>query len=281
MRRHYLIWATVAALTLAAFLTFTQRRVILDAYRTWQRGPIPEEVTRTETITATPVTPTTPVIPAEAGIQNPAAPVIPAEAGIQKPAPEPEKTSSIPSSYNLKVVFIPQAPLKVWDELHEDSCEEASMLMVNAYQRDVASYTPEEADDLIIPFVEHQTEQGDGPSISSARALELMKDYLGLKTAKLIPIDSIDDIKEQIALGRPVILPAAGKLLFNPNFKNGGPLYHMLVAKGYTEDTIITNDPGTRLGANYAYQNDVLWNAIHDWNGGDVENGARVMIIVE
>ena len=50
--------------------------------------------------------------------------------------------------------------------------------------------------------------------------------------------------------GVPVLLPAAGRLLRNPYFSGQGPLYHMLVVKGYTRDgKIITDDPGTRLAA--------------------------------
>ena len=61
-----------------------------------------------------------------------------------------------------------------------------------------------------------------------------------------------------------------------------GPLYHMLVVKGYTKDgTIITNDPGTRRGADFLYDPDALFNAVHDWNGGNVNEGAKVMVVVE
>jgi len=74
-------------------------------------------------------------------------------------------------------------------------------------------------------------------------------------------------------------VPAAGRELGNPNFTDPGPLYHMLVVRGYTENNFITNDVGTRKGENYQYKYDVLMNAIHDWNGGDVNNGQRVVIV--
>ena len=55
----------------------------------------------------------------------------------------------------------------------------------------------------------------------------------------------------------------------------------MLIIKGYTkEGNFITNDPGTRRGADFIYSPGVLMNAIHDWNGGDVDNGKKVMIVV-
>jgi len=96
----------------------------------------------------------------------------------------------------------------------------------------------------------------------------------------VLPLSSVNDLKRAVANGYPVIVPASGKELPNPNFRNGGPLYHMLVVKGYTADRIITNDPGTHLGADFTYTYDGLMNAAHDWNGGDVTHGAPVMIII-
>jgi hypothetical protein len=56
----------------------------------------------------------------------------------------------------------------------------------------------------------------------------------------------------------------------------------MLVVRGWTkEGMIITNDPGTKRGEGYLYEPDVLINAVHDWSGGDVENGRKAMIVVE
>ena len=55
----------------------------------------------------------------------------------------------------------------------------------------------------------------------------------------------------------------------------------MLVVKGYTKDgKWITNDPGTRRGADYVYSNDVLMNAIHSFNKQDMRKGAQEFIVV-
>jgi hypothetical protein len=73
----------------------------------------------------------------------------------------------------------------------------------------------------------------------------------------------------------------AGRQLGNPNYKQPGPLYHMLVIKGYKKNgDFITNDSGTRKGADYIYQADVIMQAMHDWNGGKVKTGKKVMLIV-
>ena len=85
-------------------------------------------------------------------------------------------------------------------------------------------------------------------------------------------------------------MPSAGRELGNPNFKSPGPIYHNLVIRGYTKDgKFITNDPGTRKGEQYIYDQDVVMAAIHDWvpkgdrtiaANGDVATGQRVVLVV-
>ena len=78
-----------------------------------------------------------------------------------------------------------------------------------------------------------------------------------------------------------MLVVADGKVLPNPHFRDGGPEYHALIIRGYTNKTFITNDPGTQFGENFEYKYNDLLNAIHDWNGGDVKNGRRVVLVVE
>jgi len=112
----------------------------------------------------------------------------------------------------------------------------------------------------------------------------MLKEHFGVANARVVPVTSIMDIKKELAKGNAVLLPANGKLLRNPNFRNGGPPYHMITAKGYTDSSVIVNDPGTRLGADYVYKDDVLFTALADWVGANdvgVASGPKVMIVVE
>jgi hypothetical protein len=102
----------------------------------------------------------------------------------------------------------------------------------------------------------------------------------GYEKAEVVEDPSVEDLKKHIVAGYPVIVPTAGRMLGNPNFTGEGPLYHALVLKGFTETTFVTNDPGTRRGADYQYDFETVMNAMHDWNGGDVENGAKVVVVV-
>ena len=187
----------------------------------------------------------------------------------------------LPAEINLKVPFTPQAPHANWELPYGEACEEASVLMVH-YYFEKKTFTKESADKEIKKLVDFQNKKyGFYKDSTADETARFIKDYLKYKKVRVLPA-SIDAIKQELAAGRPVIIPVAGRLLGNPNFRRPGPLYHMLVVKGYTKDgKFITNDPGTRNGANYVYDQKVLMNAIHDWNGGDVNNGKKLIIVVD
>jgi len=92
-----------------------------------------------------------------------------------------------------------------------------------------------------------------------------------------------ENIKEEILRWRPVILPVSGKRLQNPYFSGGGPLYHMVLVIGYdnSDNTFVTHEPGTRYGREYRYDQDLLYDAIADWDHeteGLVKRKAGVVI---
>lgn len=192
-----------------------------------------------------------------------------------------EKT--LPAEINLAVPFIVQAPFANWDAIHEDACEEASAIMLNAVYKGIKSISKDEAEKEIQALTEWEIKRfGYFEDTTAKETALMMQEYYGLSGAQVIYNITAEDIKKELAAGRPVIIPAAGKLLGNPNFRNGGPLYHMLVVKGYTKTGLfIVNDPGTRRGADYTYTVEVLYNAIHDWvKDGDILDGRKAMIVV-
>lgn len=263
----------VAAMLAAIFGTgavaaVSYRHDLIAAIEKWQRGPIPPTVTLEEITTKEKITENR----EKNGVRHPA---VGGESGTEPPQP-------LPISFNLAVPFVLQAPFAVWDEVHEDACEEASIAMLKAFvDSRKAPLSKEEMETMILAIVEYENRTlGYNKDTSAEETAKIMRELYGLN-AKALTLRSLDDIKRRIILGRPVILPAYGKALQNPFFKNGGPVYHMLVAKGWTATHIITNDPGTKHGADFSYPNDILWNAIRDWNGGDVPNGAKVMIAAE
>lgn len=205
----------------------------------------------------------------------------------QKPASDsvaiiqlPVDTSHLPPSIHLAVPFTSQAPEKNWDQPWQDACEEAAILMVDAYYEGYG-LSPLFAKDELLKLLAYENQFGWGGSIDIEKIKQAF-DYWTLVsglTSSIVENPTVDDIKVQLAQGNPVLVVADGKVLPNPNFRNGGPAYHALVVRGYTEDSFITNDPGTQFGENFLYSYDDLMNSIRDWNEGDVSRGRRVILV--
>lgn len=204
-------------------------------------------------------------------------PVIPVQnQSAKQPAEQPA-----PKSFSLGIAFISQAPYAVWDALHEDACEEASLIMVQYYINGIKSISKETAEKEIQDMIRYESSVGFGPSITLAELNAVAANYYQLNSGRVVGNPTVGQIKAEILAGRPVIIPAAGKILPNPNFRNGGPNYHMLVVKGFNETGFITNDPGTRKGNNFWYSYADLMNAIHDWNPDDILTGQKAYFVFD
>ncbi|MBP9718009.1 C39 family peptidase [Candidatus Gracilibacteria bacterium] len=199
-----------------------------------------------------------------------------------EPKVEPKKEEKIPAQKNLAVPFTTQAPHQNWDMPYQEACEEATVLMLDAFIKGYA-LTPDSADAALLKIVDWENKNlGYYKDTTTAETLQILKSHFGIKNVVIKTNVTAELIRKEIALGHPVILPTAGRMLKNPNFKAPGPLYHMVVVKGYLADgRFITHDPGTRNGKDYIYTEEVLLNATHDWNGGDVANGQKVMITIQ
>lgn len=196
------------------------------------------------------------------------------------PSTATQTVVAIKKELNLAVPFTSQAPTGNWDHQHEEDCEEASMLMVNRFFTNQAISGTQDAEDGMAQLVDWENRNlGVSDSITAEQTAMVAGEFLNLKT-QLIEKPTAEQIKEAVAQNKLVLVPAAGRELGNPFYTAPGPLYHMLVVKGYTEKQFITNDPGTRNGENYPYNFDKIMSANHDWNGGDVSGGVRRMVIV-
>jgi len=194
--------------------------------------------------------------------------------------PAPEPVIDIPPEFNLDVPFTTQSPYAEWTEQDNESCEEAAALIVHYYWQN-KTFTKDIAKQELQSLVDYQNEHyGDYKDTDAEETAQLIRDIWGYEKVVVTYDITVEDIKKEVVQGRPVILPTAGRMLGNPNFRSPGPIYHMLAVRGWTEDMIITNDPGTRKGEEYQYTQDVLYNAIHDWNGGEVDSGRKAMIVV-
>ena len=197
-------------------------------------------------------------------------------------SPVAEEILNIPDSYTIQnVPFQSQAPLVNWDQLHNEACEEASINLVYYYLKN-KPLTSEEMDQQILTMVKFEKPDGsDQENLTVEKTLKLAQDFYKID-GKVIYNASISDLKKEIALNHPVIVPTAGRLLGNPNFRQPGPVYHMVVAIGYDEKNIIVQDVGTHNGDHYIYNQMIFANAWHDWVGSDanIEQGSKNMLVL-
>ena len=209
--------------------------------------------------------------------------VAPEESGVEDPTfnsstSTGEKASNtlketvkenLPEEAYLEIPWAPQAPKAVWDDLHNEACEEASLIMAK-YWLENKKLTTDEVEEEILKAVAWQEENwGWHYDLPLERVSELAQEYFKIEKVKIVyNIESVKQIKEAIALGKLVLVPAAGRLLDNPYYRQPGPVYHMLVLKGFDKEGIITNDPGTKRGEDFRFKEDNLWQAIHDWPAG-------------
>ena len=189
-----------------------------------------------------------------------------------------ETAVSLLEKVYLDVPFQVQAPNANWDPVHEEACEEASLLMVYHFIKKIRIT---DGDIEINNILDYEKTNKYGPSITLNALSDIASSYYKLNYGTVHINISIVDIKNELANGNPVIVGAAGKILPNPNFRDGGPIYHMLVIKGYDKDGFITNDPGTRLGNNFRYNYDDLFNSIHDWNSANILNGGKNYLVFD
>lgn len=196
-----------------------------------------------------------------------------------KPSP-----SAIPSSYLIQnFPFQPQAPFANWDQLHDEACEEAAVILVQWWNEDKSTISAQTMDDEILKMVDWEIKNwGSHKDLTVKETAQMAKEFYGLELKPEYDID-IETIKNEVSQNHPVIVPTAGRLLGNPYFRQPGPIYHMLVVIGYSGNNIIVQDIGTRRGEHYQYNQRVLFNAIHDWNGSpdNIEGGQKAMLILK
>lgn len=192
----------------------------------------------------------------------------------------PAPTIDLPATFDTPMAFARQAPFGAWEvAFYQDACEEASLIIINQHFKGLP------LDEAIMKSELGKVEPwelerfGENLSVDTESVATMAREFYGLNATVTDEV-TLERIKQELVAGNFIILPLTGQDLHNPNFTGAGPLYHMLVVRGYDRDQLITNDPGTRKGQGYKYDYDVILNAVHDWNGGDIYNGKRLMIVV-
>lgn len=190
---------------------------------------------------------------------------------------EEEKEVEIPPELNLDAAFYSQAPFENWDYPWQEACEEASVLLAANEYFD-HNWSRGEFNDEILKLVDWENERfGRYEHTTVDETAEIAKDYLGMDFI-IHDNPTYEDVQEALAKGHLIVMTFAGKKLGNPNYRNGGPIYHAMLIKGYKEgQKIITHDVGTKNGEDYVYSWSVISDALADY-AVPIESGAKRMI---
>jgi hypothetical protein len=189
-------------------------------------------------------------------------PLVPFDAG--------DATSpALPAFVNLAVPYTSQAPLMNWADKQHD-CEEATLVMVDRYlrgDRSGAVIDPGTADAAINRITPWKLSE----DLTDQQLGELAKAHLGW-SYRIYPA-TLDNIKAQLAQGRPVIVGVRTHGLGNSNYPGfqthyeqpGWSVSHYLVVTGYdSANNLILNDPGITRGRGYSITLQQLSFAIAD-----------------
>ena len=193
-------------------------------------------------------------------------------------------TPQQPGTLNLPIPFTSQAPTANWDLVHNEDCEEAAAVMANAYLTGNTA--------VVLPAAQVETEMtnlnnwenqhfGYYLDTTAQETAQMIEAVYGLN-ATVQTGYSLQDVKDQLNMHHVVIIPVDGQIIGNPNYTAPGPIYHMLVIRGYTSAELITDDSGTRKGQNYPYAFNTLYNAGANWNHNTntIDRDQHLMIIV-
>lgn len=174
---------------------------------------------------------------------------------------------SVHANAALDVPFTIQIPNGKWVQPFKDACEETSLLMVEAFYNHTIFTDKQETRKKIEALVDLEDKMFGFNEDTDAKIIaRMINDFMPFE-AHVADDPTVEMIKKEIDAERLVIVPANGRLLPNPYFKNPGPLYHVIVIVGYDNirKEFITNDPATRHGKNFRYAFDTLMRANADW----------------
>jgi hypothetical protein len=210
------------------------------------------------------------------------------------PKPEPTFSGNVPAAVLLQVPFTTQAPLGNWGpKFYQESCEEAAAVMVHAYLAGNRNpvLEPRQADGELHALVQWQIDAGWGDGLKDLTMPEIgemMKRVYGF-SYKVMEA-SRDNIRQQLAQGRPIMVPVMTHALNNPNYPGdrdrynqpGATVYHIVVVKGYDPAGVTLNDPGIGRGQDNKISFDGLFFAIDDvrLRSPQVGQSGRPMLVV-
>lgn len=181
--------------------------------------------------------------------------------GVRLFTPQHELLSVI-----LHVPFTAQAPTNNW--ARNEDCEETSIVMANAYldgqteDRLPASLAQKAINEL---KAWENANIGYNANTGADATMQMARGAFGLTVSQIKDFTE-QDLKRELTNNRVILLPLNARKLGNPAYQNSGPVYHMIVVRGYNTKEFIVNDPGTDRGDGNVYTFATLKAAAADWD---------------
>jgi len=178
----------------------------------------------------------------------------------------PKKTKII-----LDVPFILEAPDDVWVGSWKNACEEASIAMVEKFYAGEKTVSIAEAKTFMQSLFDAQNElYGSDVNADADRVVSLIDSYTSY-SGRVVSHPTIEDIRQELIAGRPVISFHYGFALKNENipFRVGGTSFHVIVIIGFDDNKkqFITNDDGDSIsGKGHTYDYDLFMSSLRDYN---------------
>lgn len=178
----------------------------------------------------------------------------------------------LPTSTDLAVPFITQSPSGTWTDAERDLSEETMFVMTMKYFVSGAEMDEAKLEQIRVAMIHER--------LSMATFASFVETYDPGYGAVVIEDPTIEEIKTYLADGTPVIVPTDGALLQNPFYIAAGLPYHCILLRGYNETQFIANDPGTRRGEAYVYEQSVVMDAMSDWDEDEALRGGKRILII-
>lgn len=175
---------------------------------------------------------------------------------------------------NLSVPYIPEAPDGLMVKPWNNSCEEASTAMLDEYysgNRD-KGITKAKAKKSILNYINIENKLfGYNGNTNAAEITKVINGYSKYFEAKIKTSPTLEEIKNELRLGRPMIALLYGKNLNNPRilFARSGSYYHTFVIKGFddaTEEFIVNDNGDLKYGLDLRYKYDTVLGALRDYD---------------
>ncbi len=189
-----------------------------------------------------------------------------------------------PKEKNLDVPFVSQAPEGNWFEPWLNACEETSIFMIDAYYTGEEEISTEEAKENIREIFTLKTQEIDSSLDESMQTVKELIDLLDLSwTAEVVENPTADQLIQEIANNRPVIVPIYAPKLYGTNDSVAGPDYHVVVLVGYNDETseFILNDPAHASDTEPRFSYEVLMEAIHDLDQAEYTEGGKAVLFTK